>query len=210
MPITAPDADPSAAGAYRKVVGALALRAARMGSRDPEAAAQEAIRRSLANALSRPAIDYYFHDHPATDAEPPVWTLAQLLGWLHGVLRFVVWEDRARVGSRREISAPIDGLLDIPDRDPSHLDAMIDAESRAIVHECAMQLTGDRRAALLLRLQGAKYDEIARRLGTNEKTVATWLHRSTRELVEHVRARMNEPGPVPSPSPRGVATVSHA
>ena len=71
-----------------------------------------------------------------------------------------------------------------------------------------VELTGDRRAALLLRLQGAKYDEIARRLGTNEKTVATWLHRSTRELVGHVRARMNEPGPVPSPTLRGVTTVS--
>ena len=32
----------------------------------------------------------------------------------------------------------MDGLLDIPDRDPSHLDAMIDAEARAIVHECAL------------------------------------------------------------------------
>lgn len=208
MPV--PSADSSAAGDYRRIVGTLALRAARMGSRDPEAAAQEAIRRSLANALSRPAIDYYFRDHPVEDEEPPAWTLAQLLGWLHGVLRFVVWEDRARVGHRREISAPIDALLDVPDRDPSHLDAMIDAESRAIVHECAMQLTGDHRAALLLRLQGAKYDEIARRLGTNEKTVATWLHRSTRDLVEQVRARLNAPGSVPSSSPRGVATVSHA
>ena len=208
--MSAPDADPSAAGAYRKVVSALALRAARMGSRDPEAAAQEAIRRSLANALSRPAIDYYFRDDQEPDTEPPVWQLAQLLAWLHGVLRFVVWEDRARVSSHREVSAPIDALLDVPDRDPSHLDVLIDAESRAIVYECANHLTGDRRAALLLRLQGAKYDEIARRLGTNEKTVATWLHRSTRELVAHVRARMNEAGPVSSSSPRGIATVSHA
>ena len=40
MPTSAPDADSSAAGAYRKVVSALALRAARMGSLDPDAAAQ--------------------------------------------------------------------------------------------------------------------------------------------------------------------------
>lgn len=208
--MAASDADSSAAGAYRRVVSALALRAARMGSRDSEAAAQEAIRRSLANDLSRPAIDYYFRDDQDPEAQPPVWTLAQLLGWLHGVLRFVVWEDRARVSSHRELSAPVEALLDVPDRDPSHLDVLIDAETRAIVYECAMHLTGDRRAALLLRLQGAKYEEIARRLGTNEKTVATWLHRSTRELVAHVRARMHEPGPASSSSPRGIATVSHA
>jgi RNA polymerase sigma factor (sigma-70 family) len=180
-----------------------------MGSRDPEAAAQEAIRRSLANDLSRPAIEYYFSDAPAGHAVPE-WTLAQLLAWLHGVLRFVVWEDGARVGSRREISAPTETFLDVPDRDPSQLDTIIDAELRSVVHECAMQLPGDRRSALLLRLQGAKYEEIARRLGTNEKTVATWLHRSTRELVAQVRARLNEPARATTSSSRRIATVSHA
>ena len=210
MPTHAPDAEPAAAGAYRKIVGALALRAARLGSRDPEAAAHEAIRRSLANALSRPAIDYYFRDQPRADDDVPAWSLAQLLGWLHGVLRFVVWEERARVGSRRELSMPVDTLVETPNSDLSQLDALIDAELRRIVHDCAMQLSGERGAALLLRLQGASYEEIALRLGTNEKTVATWLHRGSRELVERVRARMNGPvGEVPPLSP-DVATVSHA
>ena len=181
-----------------------------MGSRDPEAAAQEAIRRSLAHASSRSAVDYYFRDPLPANVEPPAWTLAQLLGWLHGVLRFVVWEDRARASTQRETSASIDELLEFPARGPSQLDVVIDAELRAIVHECLTRLGDDRRKALLLRLQGVKYQDIARRLGMNEKTVATWLRRGTLELIQHVRDRMDgRPGVSPPPS-RDVVGVSHA
>ena len=181
-----------------------------MGSRDPEAAAQEAIRRSLAHASSRAAVEYYFGDPLTANAEPPAWTLAQLLGWLHGVLRFVVWEDGARASSRRETSASIDELIEFPDRAPSQLDVVIDAELRAIVHECLTRLSDERRTALLLRLQGVKYQEIARRLDMNEKTVATWLHRGTLELIQRVRKRMDgRPGVAASSSPE-VVKVSHA
>jgi len=197
-------------GEYRNIVGALTLRAARLGSRDPEGAAQESVRRSLANALSRPAIEYYFRDQVTPDAEPPIWTLAQLLGWLHAVLRFVVSEERARVSSQREIAA-VDALPEIADGSPTQLDAMIDAELRGIVRECVMQLSDRRRTALLLRLSGAKYDEIARRLGTKENTVATWLHRASRELVQNVRRRMDGGGArVASTSSPDAARVSHA
>ncbi len=203
-----PDSDvrPTGAHQYRRVIGALALRAARMGSRDPEAAAQEAIRRSLANAASRTAVEYYFHDQAPSD--PPEWSLLQLLGWLHGVLRFVVWEERSRASAQRETTAAVEDLADVPDRGPSQLDAMIDRELREIVHECVMSLSDDRRAAVLLRLQGAKYDEIARRLGTNENTVATWLRRSVQDLVHRVQAHMDDRRA--ARAPRDVAKVSHA
>jgi RNA polymerase sigma factor (sigma-70 family) len=184
------DERPTGPYQYRKVIGALALRAARMGSRDPEAAAQEAIRRSLANAASRAAVEYYFHEQPPSD--PPEWSLVQLLGWLHGVVRFVVWEERARASTQRETAAAFEDLLDVPDPSPSQLDAVIDIQLREIVHECVMRLSDDRRAALLLRLQGAKYDEIARRLGTNENTVATWLRRAVQDLVHRVRVQMDD------------------
>ena len=210
MPTPDPASPSSAAGDYRKVIRALALRAARLGSRDPEGAAQEAIRRSLAHASSRPAIEYYFREQLSPGAEPPEWSLAQLLGWLHGVLRFVISEDRSRASSHREIATPMDELVELPDRAPSPQDAAIDAELRGIVHECVMQLGDERRAALLLRLQGAKYEEIARRLAMNENTVATWLHRSSRELIERVRDRMDgRPAASRTPSP-AVAKVSHA
>lgn len=203
-----PDSDerPTGPHQYRKVIGALALRAARMGSRDPEAAAQEAIRRSLANAASRAAVEYYFHEQPPSD--PPAWGLVQLLGWLHGVLRFVVWEERARASTQRETAAAFEDLLDVPDGSPSQLDAVIDVQLREIVHECVMRLSDDRRAALLLRLQGAKYDEIARRLGTNENTVATWLRRSVQDLVHRVRVRMDDRRAAGGPGSGGVAKIS--
>jgi RNA polymerase sigma factor (sigma-70 family) len=179
-----------------------------MGARDPESAAHEAIRRSLANQVSRAAIDYYFRDQLPPGTSPPEWTLAQLMGWLHGVLRFVVREEHARASSRRETSVAIDDLLEVPDEAPSQLEAIVDAELRAIVRECVMQLRDERREALLLRLQGAKYDEIARRLGTNENTVATWLRRSSRELVQQVQARLTGRPRAERPAP--VASVSHA
>jgi len=205
---TEPDPRPSTAGDYRRIVAALASRAARMGARDPESTAHEAIRRSLANQLSRAAVDYYFRDPLPPGTIPPDWTLAQLMGWLHGVLRFVVREEHARVRSQRETPVAIDDLLDVPDGAPSQLEALVEAELRTIVRECVMQLRDERREALLLRLQGAKYDEIARRLGTNENTVATWLRRSSRELVQQVQARLT--GRTRAERPAPVASVSHA
>jgi RNA polymerase sigma factor (sigma-70 family) len=181
-----------------------------MGSRDPEAAAQEAIRRSLAHASSRAAVEYYFGDPLRANAELPAWTLAQLFGWLHGVLRFVVWEDGARASSRRETSASIDELIEFPDRAPSQLDVVIESELRAIVRECLTRLSDERRTALLLRLQGVKYQEIARRLDMNEKTVATWLHRGTLEIIQRVRERMDGRPGVAASSSREVVKVSHA
>jgi RNA polymerase sigma factor (sigma-70 family) len=171
------------------LLNALAARATRMGSRDPEGAAQEAIKRSLTNEASRPAIDYYFRERPEVDV--PAWTLLQLLAWLHAVLRFVVREERARLGSRREIAGDQLEVLQPVDPAPSPLQAVIDDEVRAIVDEGLAELTIDYRSVLLLRLEGAKYTEIAARLGVNENTVATWVRRGARELAEYVRARMD-------------------
>jgi RNA polymerase sigma factor (sigma-70 family) len=136
--------------------------------------------------------------------EPPDWTLAQLLGWLHGVLRFVVREERARASARLETQAAQEELSAYRDPRPDQLQNVIDAQSRAIVHECLMQLNGDQRAAWLLRLQGARYEEIARRLGVNENTVATWLRRGTQELVRRVQEQIDPRGAVPR-----VAKVFH-
>ncbi|MGB6941058.1 MAG: hypothetical protein WBE37_01510, partial [Bryobacteraceae bacterium] len=75
---------------YRRLLYALGSRARRMGSRDPESAAQETLKRSLEHPLSQPAIEYYFSEELPPEAEPPAWPLDQLMAWLHGVLRFVV------------------------------------------------------------------------------------------------------------------------
>jgi hypothetical protein len=56
---------------YRRLVPALGSKVARLGSVDPEAAAQEAPLRSLTHPLSRSAIDDYVHEDPATPDAPP-------------------------------------------------------------------------------------------------------------------------------------------
>jgi RNA polymerase sigma factor (sigma-70 family) len=170
---------------------ALAARALRLGSRDPESAAQEAVQRSLANHAARPALEYYFNEEPPPDPAVPAWTLLQLLGWLHGVLRFVVWEERARASTRRETPALAEDLLEMTDPSPSQLDQVIADQLRALVQSCLSTLDQDYRATLLLRLNGAAYAEIAARLGVNEKTIATWVRRGTLELVRQVRRRMD-------------------
>jgi RNA polymerase sigma factor (sigma-70 family) len=178
--------DPTSA--YRRLVTALARRAARLGSADPESAAQEAVKRSLAAPASRPALEYYFHE--TADTGPPEWSLLQLFGWLHGVLRFVVREERARVRSHRETPAA-DVNVEPADTGPDQLESVIDAQLRGLVIECLKTLNADYRSALLLRWDGVKYVDIARRLGVNENTVATWLRRGSHELTQLVRERMN-------------------
>jgi len=126
---------------YRRLASALASRAARLGSRDPESAAQEALRRSLENRKSQPAVAYYFGEESPAGAAPE-WPLDQLLAWLHGVVQYVVREERSRVGFRREASAistePADGS-------PDALEGMIERETQAIVADCFAALDHSQR-----------------------------------------------------------------
>lgn len=175
-------------GDFRRVVSALSSRAGRLGSRDPEGAAQEALRRSLENPKSKPAIQYYFGEEPPGTAPAPEWPLDQLLAWLHGVLQYVVREEQGRAAFRREES--VISLSEPADRSPTSLDALLQRETRAIVSDCFAALDRDYREVLTLRMDGLKYVDIARRLGVNENTVATWMSRGVRELGRRIRRRM--------------------
>src|SRR5581483_6329326 len=123
---------------YRRLASALASRAARLGSRDPESAAQEALRRSLENSKSQPAVAYYFGEESSA-APAPEWPLDQLLAWLHGVLCYVVREEQNRASTRRELpssAAGSDGSDDrsnVADPAPSQLEQMILTETQQIV-----------------------------------------------------------------------------
>jgi RNA polymerase sigma factor (sigma-70 family) len=174
--------------AYRRLASALASKAARLGSRDPESAAQEALRRSLENRKSQPAVAYYFGEESPAGAAPE-WPLDQLLAWLHGVLQYVVREERSRVGFRREISGI--SISEPADASPDALEGMIQRETQAIVADCFATLDRDQRDVLTLRKDGLKYGEIARRMGVNENTVATRVSRGVRELGRHIRKRMD-------------------
>lgn len=182
---------------YRRLLARLASRARWLGSRDPEGAAQEALKRSLENASSQAAVEYYFSQDLPTGLEPPEWPLDQLFAWLHGVLHYVVLEEHHRISSRREVS--IDELgseesgenthSNLADRGPDPLDALIQKELHRIVVDCFPKLERDYRTVLTLRADGLKYGEIAIRLGVNENTVATWVSRGIRALAQCVRRR---------------------
>src|SRR5262245_18603985 len=123
----------TAATEFRKLMTALAARARRLGSRNPEGAAQEAVKRSLVNPSSSAAVEYYFRDQPQAETSPPEWSLLQLLGWLHGVLRFVVLEEHARA-NREAITADGD-VPEVPDAANSPLELVVDRQHAAIVRE---------------------------------------------------------------------------
>jgi RNA polymerase sigma factor (sigma-70 family) len=177
---------------YRRLSVTLTARARRLGSRDPEAAAQEALRRSLENAGSRQAIEYYFSKDLPAGAEPPEWPLDKLFAWLHGVLHYVIREEHNRAGNCREVSR-IDGHPDPADPSPGQIEVLIQKEVQGIVADCLPMLGQEYRTVLRMRAQGMKYGEIAIRLGTNENTVATWVSRAIKELTYCVRKRTNRP-----------------
>jgi RNA polymerase sigma factor (sigma-70 family) len=187
---------------YRRLLNALGSRARRMGSRDPESAAQETLKRSLENTLSQPAIEYYFSEELPSDAAAPAWALDQLMAWLHGVLHFVVLEEHKRTGNRREFAAGGSGSqsaamgLERADPAPDQLDALIQKELQQIVVECMPALDADYQRVLKMRADGMKYGDIAQRMGVSENTVATWVSRGIRTLAQCVRRRTQPRGKV--------------
>jgi RNA polymerase sigma factor (sigma-70 family) len=189
LPVSPPT---DAAGDYRRLLATLASRARRLGSRDPEGAAQEALKRSLENNASQPAIEYYFSQDLPPGAKLPEWPLDRLFAWLHGVLHYVVREEHNRIGNRREVPIGPDTIHFEPaDPAPGQIDVLIQKEIEGIVANCFPRLGLEYRTVLKMRVDGLKYGEIASRLGINENTVATWVSRGIRELAQCVRKRTN-------------------
>jgi DNA-directed RNA polymerase specialized sigma24 family protein len=71
---------------------------------------------------------------------------------------------------------------------------LIHKEIQGIVADCFPMLDSEYRTVLTMRADGLKYGEIARRLGVNENTVATWVSRGIRDLTQLVRSRTIRPG----------------
>jgi RNA polymerase sigma factor (sigma-70 family) len=197
-----------AANDYGRLLAKLASKAKWLGSRDPEGAAQESLKRSLENVSSQQAIEYYFSPDLPDGLEPPEWPLDQLLAWLHGVLQYVVREEHSRVRNWREV--PISRIesekwdkrndLDPADPSPGQLEALIQKELAGIVVDCLPRLDREYRTVLRMRAEGLKYGEIAIHLGVGENTVATWVSRGIRELGQLVRRRTERFTSVP-PNP---------
>jgi DNA-directed RNA polymerase specialized sigma24 family protein len=210
-----PDAEFDVVTAYRRLLARLRSRAERLGSKDPESAAQETLKRSLENPQSKSAIQYYFSENPSSGSPHPGWPLDQLLAWLHGVLHFVVREERNRVSYRREViisglARPwVDGesALDAADPAPDQLEVLIVKEMQQLLVDCLPQLELEYRTVLGMRASGLKYAEIACRLNVNENTVATWINRGIRTLAHYIRERIEQP--VPSTSDRQLRRSQH-
>lgn len=174
---------------YGRLLATLTSRSRRLGSPDPESAAQETLKRSLENASSQPAVEYYFSQDPPARLPAPHWTLNQLLAWLHAVLQNVVREEHSRAGYRREVPMSENGVAQFADPAPQPIESLIQAELDQIVRECFPRLDGEYRRVLKMRVDGLKYAEIAGRLGVSENTVATWVSRGIRDLARCVRKR---------------------
>jgi DNA-directed RNA polymerase specialized sigma24 family protein len=182
---------------YRRLLATLTSRARRLGSRDPESAAQEALKRSLENVISQRAVEYYFSQDLPAGLLAPEWPLDQLFAWLHGVLHYVVREEHNRVSNQREVPFRVigrersdqTGHLDPADLAPDQLHALIQREVHGTVVDCFTRLDREYRAVLSMRAEGLKYSEIAIRLGVNENTIATWVSRGIRTLAHCVRRR---------------------
>jgi RNA polymerase sigma factor (sigma-70 family) len=168
-------------------------RAGRLGSRDPESAAQEALKRSLLDPRSQAAIEYYFAEEVLETAGPPEWLLDQLFAWLHAVLHYVVREEQARAGFRREVPMAID-IWGQRDPAPGPLEELIRSERQSMIAHCIPRLDRDYRNVIELRMEGLAYAEIASRLRVNPNTVATWLSRGIRALAQCIRRRAGKIG----------------
>jgi RNA polymerase sigma factor (sigma-70 family) len=180
---------------YRRLLATLESRARWLGSKDPESAAQETLRRSLEDSRSQSAIEYYFSDELPPGSMAPEWPLDRLFAWLHGVLHFVVREEHNRVSNRREVlAAGTNGHLDPADPAPDQLDRMIQQELQEIVVGCLPALDSEYREVLKMRASGLKYGEIALQMGVSENTVASWVSRGIRTLALCVRRRTERRG----------------
>ena len=113
------------------------------------------------------------------------------------MLRNVIREEQSRASYQREVPLGIDApsaniVPDPADPAPNQLDVLIDKEMQGIVVESFGKLDREYRRVLSMRVDGLKYGEIARRMGVNENTVATWVSRGIRDLAQRVRRRVGE------------------
>jgi RNA polymerase sigma-70 factor (ECF subfamily) len=109
----------------------------------------------------------------------------RLVPWVFGVARNVSFEIRkARGRVRRVVLESDDSNEAVPDRAARSPEAvLLDREALLVVERALAQLSDDRRAALLLRLdQGLSYDEIAAAMGWSLAKVKVEIFRA-REVL---------------------------
>ena len=117
------------------------------------------------------------HHRLSTLEEP-----GKLQGWLFGIARMVFFEQLRR---KRRSGPAVDPLDESPqiDRAPSPEALLLSAESDRVLDGALAQLTEDRRAALLMRIDhGLGYAEIASAMGWSLQKVKNEIHRARLQL----------------------------
>jgi RNA polymerase sigma-70 factor (ECF subfamily) len=116
--------------------------------------------------------------------------------WLLGIARHVAIDVRRR--RRRE--RPMDGPADADEETESWVDRIVDPspgpDDHAATREQARRVqtalgalaTQQREALILFHVEGEDYQRISARLGVPMGTVATWLSRGRKALVEALGA----------------------
>lgn len=106
---------------------------------------------------------------------------ARLLSWLYGIARNVALEHlRAR---RRDRPAGLNEVPDELDEGPSPEALLLGRETETLMSKALSNLSDDRRAALLMRVDhGLGYEEIAQAMGWTLPKVKNEIHRARLQL----------------------------
>ena len=102
---------------------------------------------------------------------------ASAITWLVTVARNKAL-DRVRADKVRRLEAPLDDAEEIPDGIPSALSDIENAQQVRALHDCLEKLDSDQQASIRTAfLEGATYDELARRRGVPLGTMKSWIRR---------------------------------
>src|SRR4051812_13996012 len=107
----------------------------------------------------------------------------KLQGWLLGIARMVFMEQLRR--KRREAPMPEEheAALMLVDRSPGPESALLSGEADQVLDGALAELSEDRRAALVMRLDhGLGYPEIAEAMGWTLQKVKNEIHRARLQL----------------------------
>jgi DNA-directed RNA polymerase specialized sigma24 family protein len=146
----------------------LVRRAAGHGA-DPQNIAAEVVARALSQPDVAAAVRYWYGEEP--EAPVPSWSKERLSAWIWTTFRYVVLEHH-RIARRETGEARI--VLDEPPK----------LETRRALEECMERLTEDKRTAVLMRIDGYSYEDIAGVLGCPVNTVASHLRRAYEALAK--------------------------